>query len=336
MVQDNTHNETEVRRFLLGEMPENERSAFEARFVADESLFEQISATEDELIESYVRGTLSTAEQTIFEREFLSTEPRRRRVAFTRAMLNKINKESKLAAVKKTEPANAAQPSVFDSIKNLFKTPTLAFGAVAVALIAVFGVWILLKNSNQTEIAKQTTPTPTAETGNQNLNQSQSANQNDAPSQNINAAQNASENTNGVPNASQVIENQNQNANRNSNSNSKKQNSVAPAPVLALFAGTVRSEGKTNSLDLPRNASGATLQLNLESVDYRNYSVEIVDPDGARIFVNNNLKPRGKKINFFVPAARIATGDYIVKLSARNSGNETESVADYTFRVKRQ
>ena len=95
-----THNETEIRRFLLGEMSETERSAFEERFVADEDLFEQISVAEDELIESYVRGTLSPAEKTTFEREFLSTEPRRRRVAFTRAMLDKIKKENEIAAEK--------------------------------------------------------------------------------------------------------------------------------------------------------------------------------------------------------------------------------------------
>ncbi len=162
MVQENTHNETEIRRFLLGEMPETERSAFEQNFVADENLFEQISVAEDELIESYIRATLSPAEKTMFEREFLSTESRRRRVAFTRTMLDKLKNENEIAVAKKTETVDG-NPSVWNSIIEFFKTPKLAFGAAFALLILIFGGWFLLKNPNQPEIAKQITPTPTAE-----------------------------------------------------------------------------------------------------------------------------------------------------------------------------
>ena len=48
--------ETEVRRFLLGEMSEGERGVFEELFVADEGLFERVRVVEDELVESYLRG----------------------------------------------------------------------------------------------------------------------------------------------------------------------------------------------------------------------------------------------------------------------------------------
>ncbi len=86
-------------------------------------------------------------------------------------------------------------------------------------------------------------------------------------------------------------------------------------------------------LNLPKNASGANLQLNLESTDYKIYSVEIVNPDGNPIFKNTKLKVRNSKINFFVPAGKLSVGDYIVKLSALNPQGENESVADYAFRV---
>ena len=78
MVVENKNNEREIRRFLIGGMSEDERSAFERSFVADEDLFIQISVIEDELIESYILETLSPDERRAFEREFLSIDSRRR------------------------------------------------------------------------------------------------------------------------------------------------------------------------------------------------------------------------------------------------------------------
>lgn len=106
--------------------------------------------------------------------------------------------------------------------------------------------------------------------------------------------------------------------------------------MLALFAGDVRGEGKMPELKLPKNAPGANLQLNLESQEYKIYQIEIVNPDGNSIFKNNKLKARNSKINFFVSTGKLPTGDYIVKLSALNPKGETESVADYPFRVNRK
>lgn len=330
MVQENTHNNAEIQRFLLGEMSETERSAFEARFVADESLFEQISVAEDELTESYVRGTLSPAEKTTFEREFLSTEPRRRRVAFTRAMLDKINEENEIAVIKKTETASAEHPSVWASLANLFKTPKLAFGAGLAVLILIFGGWFLLRNLNQPEIARQITPTPTPEIIEPVQNQNSAVNQNSSVNPNTNAAENLPTNKTDLPNVNRPAINANQNLSK------PKQNAVESAPMLALFAGTVRGEGKMPELNLPKTIADARFQLHLESQDYKVYSIEIVNADGNQIFKLNKLKARRSKINFFAPAGKLPSGEYIVKLSALNSNNETESVADYSFRVSRK
>jgi hypothetical protein len=89
-------------------------------------------------------------------------------------------------------------------------------------------------------------------------------------------------------------------------------------------------------LKLPKNAPGATLRLNLESADYKIYSIEIVDPDGAPVFKSGGLKPRRKLLDVYVPAAKLAPGDYLVRLSARNAAGETDSVADYSFRVSQK
>ena len=328
MIQDELNNETEVRRFLLGELSESERTAFEEKFIADANLFEQISVVEDELIESYIRGTLPAAEKEKFEQNFLTTERRRSRVEFTRTMLDKLTEQKEIAVAKKTETA-AVNPSVWNSIVNFFKIPQLAFGAALAITLAAFGGWFLLKNSNKQEIARQATPTPTAtvETIQPNSNQPVQPNQNSAANSNLKTPEAIETNVNNSGRKNETP---------NKNSDTQKEKPVAVNPVLALFAGTVRSEGKTKTLNLPANANNVLLQLNLESADYKIYLTEIVNADGETVFKNDWLKAKKLTINFSVPAAKLLRGDYIVKLSALNPQNETESVADYTFRVNRK
>jgi hypothetical protein len=327
VIQDETKLEAEVRRFLLGEMSETERGAFEERFVADEDLFEQVRVGEDELVESYVRGTLSPAQKEKFERSFLTTERRRSRVEFTRTMLDKLAGQTEVA-VKQTYAA--ANPSLRDSIADFFKTPAFAFGAAFALLVLIFGGWFLQRNPQQPEIALHTAPTPAAQTIQPGANENPAANGNVPVKSNENRPEKIPANKNASPNTGGEAPNKNQ------NSYTQKQTPTRSSPTLALFAGTVRAAGKTSELNLPEDAPGANLQLNLESRDYKVYRVEIVNPDGTRVFQNNNLKVKNSKINFFVPAKKLARGDYLVKLSALNPQNESESVADYALRVNRK
>lgn len=106
--------------------------------------------------------------------------------------------------------------------------------------------------------------------------------------------------------------------------------------MLALFAGTIRSEGKTSELNLPKNAQGANLLLNLESQDYQTYRAEIVDADGKVIYRSGKLKARNSKINAFVPSKNLKRGDYMLKLYGFNPTGEEESAADFQFRVNQK
>ena len=331
LTEEILQNETDSRRFLLGAMTENERAAFEAQFIADENLFAQTCAAEDELIESYVRGMLSAADKTNFEKYFLTTDVRRRRVDFTRTMIEKLKNQIEYA-VKKTAAADDNK-SVWNLLIEFFKTPKLAFGAAFVVLVLAFGSWFLiLKTSKDTpELVKQISPTPTVQPS-QTIapNQNSATNENLSVNSNVNIAEKLPDNKNSLPNVNKDSPNKYQNP------NPPKVISTLPAPVIALFAGGVRGEGKMSELNLPKTAAGANLQLNLESQDYKIYQVEITDPDGNSVFRKNKLRAKNTKLNLFVPAPKLRAGDYLVKLSALNSKNENESVADYSFRVRRQ
>jgi hypothetical protein len=306
-------------------MSDDERGAFEAAFVADEGLFEQVRVVEDELVEAYVRGTLAPAEREKFERGFLNSARRRGRVEFTRAMLGRMAGQGD-APAKKTDVA-AANPSVWDAIINFFKTPTFAYGAAFALLALIVGGWYLLRSSDRSEVALQVTPTPTAQP---------IRNENSTPGGNVPSGPNINSPAERPPDANNSSNAGGATPNGNQTPQTPKRPAEASAPVLALFAGAVRGEGKIPELTLPQGAPGVRLRLHLESQDYKVYRAEVVDPDGARVFRSGDLTAKNSVVSLFVPARSLARGDYLVKLSGLNPQKENESVADYSLRVNRR
>lgn len=320
----------EVRRFFLGEMSEEERGAFEETFVADEELFEQMRVAEDELIEAYVRGTLAPSEREKFERGFLTTERRRGRVEFTRSMLGKLaGQKAEAVAAIKTDGAAATNPSAWNSITNFFKAPALAFGTAVALFVLVVSAWLLLRNPNRPEIARQAIPTPTVQKAQPGADDNSPSGENAYPRSNANARREVPDDNSTPPTAKTETPNRNQNP-------VPRKPADGVVPVLALAAGAVRGAGATPVLNLPQGARGARLRLRLESQDYQIYHAEIVSPEGARVFQSGNLRARNSTVSLFVPAGKLSPGDYLVKLSALNRQNEPESVADYALRVTRK
>ncbi|MBS1793429.1 MAG: hypothetical protein JSS81_06220 [Acidobacteria bacterium] len=327
MTQETFKNEKEIRRFLLGEMAEEERSAFEDRFIAEDSgLFEELGVVEDELIEAYVRETLSPAEKTKFERSFLTTETRRRRVAFTREMIDRLIAENR-PAVKKTEPVTA-ENSVWNLLAGLFKRPSLAFGAgfAALLILLVFGLWFLIggNRGGGGEIVKHATPTPVAPTPTPVKNENGAGPANETV---VNAAPNRNEASR--PPANVNAENINKPV-------PKETPPRAVTATLALFAPTIRGEGRTSELKLTNETTGANFELHLESQDYKTYRAELVDADGRTIYRSGKINARNSRLGVFFPAAKLKKGDYFVKVYGFNAAGGEESAADFQFRVTRQ
>ena len=69
-----------IRKYLLGELPEHQEVAVEARFFADDAFFEQLVAAEKELIGRYLRGDLSAEYRKRFQRRYLTVDYRRKLV----------------------------------------------------------------------------------------------------------------------------------------------------------------------------------------------------------------------------------------------------------------
>jgi len=77
---------TTLRRYLLGGLSAGERARLEERYFKNDDLFEEMEIVEDELIDAYLRGHLSTSESRLFEENYLSSERRSHKVGLTREL----------------------------------------------------------------------------------------------------------------------------------------------------------------------------------------------------------------------------------------------------------
>ena len=65
-----------IRQYLLGQALDADRAEVEERLMADDRIYDDLLAIEDELIDEYLGGQLSQVEQQKFEEVFLAAPSR--------------------------------------------------------------------------------------------------------------------------------------------------------------------------------------------------------------------------------------------------------------------
>ncbi|MCA1643327.1 MAG: hypothetical protein LC785_15580 [Acidobacteria bacterium] len=130
-----------IVRYLLAELPADEAERFEARYFADDSLFEQLAAVEDELFDAYARGELTERERLRFEARLLATPRARERLEFARELSRTLAPRPEIMT-----RADERGESPLRSLLTLsfLSRPAmrLAFATLAIALLAG-AVWIV-------------------------------------------------------------------------------------------------------------------------------------------------------------------------------------------------
>jgi hypothetical protein len=84
-------NEQDVlERYLLGDVSDDKRSEIEQGYFADDAYFDQLIDVQNDLFDSYARGTLPAADRKRFEERFLTRGSGIDRVEFARALKEKV------------------------------------------------------------------------------------------------------------------------------------------------------------------------------------------------------------------------------------------------------
>jgi hypothetical protein len=130
-----------MRRYFLGGLPQEERDHLEDRYLTDQEVFEELVATENDLIDAYVRGELSGEERQSFVLAYSSTPDRRERVEFARALNHASALARQSAQIQRVSLWKSAW--AFISIQQAIPRWALVGAAL---VVVVPGSWLLEQN----------------------------------------------------------------------------------------------------------------------------------------------------------------------------------------------
>lgn len=124
-----------IKEYLLGQLTGEHREEFERRYFADDTLYEQLLAGEDELVDEFLTNDLSEQEVAMFHQNFFVGSERQQKLQTGRAM-----RAYAKAHGGKTRPKS--RPSQTRQWSQLFSSVPFRIAAFAViALVAAIGVW---------------------------------------------------------------------------------------------------------------------------------------------------------------------------------------------------
>lgn len=138
---------SKLKNYLLGNIPEAERSDFELLLLTDQEFVATIEIAEEELIDDYLDGLLTSDEMVRFEHFFLNSPDRVKQIEFSRQLKN--YSKNFLADSKTNELPNTASVDERES-SNFFKfllRPSFAVPIIGLFLLIIVGTSYLIWQS---------------------------------------------------------------------------------------------------------------------------------------------------------------------------------------------
>ena len=139
-----------IRRFLLGDIDEEERERIERRFISDQEAYEKIVVVEDELIEDYLEDSLTAPDREKFLAQYGHTPKERRKLRIVKAI-----KEHAVAEAMSSQKARSTKSKWTNFLSALrLRNPGFLIPVAAVLIIAfVVGlVWLMdIRNKREQE-----------------------------------------------------------------------------------------------------------------------------------------------------------------------------------------
>jgi len=290
-----------MKRYLLGTTSAEERSTVEDKYLSNADTFEELTAAENDLIDSYTRGKLSDLDKREFEKRYLTSPKQQARVDFS-LVLGELSAQTH-------QTTSVAKPSFSQGFLAFFQLRSPAFqwgfaAACAVVFVAAIGSLRVMHNRDlQAHLGSQQTE-----------RQTQSPITTKPVTQNPNAGAGGTE-------------------------IAKMDTPVLGDFTLQLNPGVSRTVGSGGkAFVVPSGTSWLNLQLSLDDDDHAPYTALVETPEGTEIHRVDALKSRtvsGRRIVVMrLPVRLIPAGDYVVDLrQARDDRTKQESLESYSFRL---
>lgn len=318
----NSDHQNSIRRYLLGELSEQEVDHVEQLLISDDEVYQQLLFTEDDLIDDYVSDALSDEERTKFRRRFMAVPELRQSVGFTSA----LRKHALMTAPKSVaEEPETRKPALFDWLRQFFKQPAFAISFVAVLVAAIaLNAWLLRQNSElrgRVEQLKAQQTTAASVDLQEQLASARLRNE-QVSAELLRQQQLLAEESRKLQLAQDQVKGPTQRP---------KASSVL---ALTLTSGFVRDSGEWAKFSVPTETREVSFRLDLAGGDYRSFQATLQTIEGQPKWSKKNLSFRtGNFVTFNVPASIFTPGDYRVVLHGGNSSGAATEINSYYFRV---
>jgi hypothetical protein len=333
MVKQPFGSDQTIISYLLNELSAEDQARFEEAYLSDGSLFEQVRALEEELIEDYVKGDLSARERRRFERHYLASDQRRARIEAARELVQSCSSKS-AAQTAADDRIEGRSFSLRWRLRSLVKPrPAPVFG-VAVALLSLLGAGLvieLLRLRGQLAAVSEERAAieRRAEESERRL---------------VHEREQLTEERKQGVELREKLENLNSQLDRLERERARSQGSNNQIVFLALAPG-VRNINKPNRAVISAHTSFVALRVELErqeSTAPRSYRAVVKTVEGDReIWTQGGIKPQRRKSAQYVvvrmPADRFkATGsqDFMLTIGALTTGSKDyDELEIYYFQV---
>ena len=320
---------TSAKRYLLGELSDDEKTRMEKAYFSDDSEFEAIELAEDELVDAYVRDQLAPDDNLRFKTKLLNSTRIKERVHFAEALAEKADS---LIPAPSIEPAVLFQsPSTELKVRwwQQFFGARPAFGIAMAALILVASVvlvsgWLRLRNESQRLAADRAELQRQREGLNKFSAEQKISNEETQAKLQRDKEQLAEDRKHFEESA------------RAQRRELETRSILGTVASILLRAGSSRSPQDPQELTLRPETSTAELKLELLNSDYRSYAVTVKSTDKV-IYSKGALHPRkgkqGLSLIVLIPRSHLPPDDYVVELSGRTVFGQIDKMEGYQFRV---
>jgi hypothetical protein len=287
-------------RYLLDELAEPDRDAFEDEYFGDEDGYGALLAAEDDLIDRYCDGTLDEGRRARFEQRYLTTAEGRERVEFARTLKRR-----------------AAAPRDGRAASDPMRPPRAARSWLPWAAVLVVGLGALALATLQTADARRARRERAAALERMAQQQQRTREQDRRLSE-------MRERLARLQEQARAME--------------ELLGGVAPGlrtMSIALASGLRRDAAALQRLVLAPDIAVVRLNLLVEGAPRPAYRAALQTPEGRELWSRDGLaaSPSGATsgVIFTVPAPLLAPGHYVVMLGP----SRAESDAEYVFEVRR-
>lgn len=345
-----------IRRYLLGQLSDEQRQGVEERFLLDDEHLQRVQASEDDLIEDYLQDTLSPSEREMFERHFMAAPEQRESVRQAMALRNYFVGAAAIT------PANTALPDQVTTSRQVAQEPwwhryvpgllrqtpntmmNLALGSTMAAIILAVVCAVVLwrswdggsnrraeQHGEQVGMQRRESDLQAQLAEQRKLNEALSRAAERERQQRLELEQQLTE----ARARSQPAGDERSTAATKSRASSPR--ARQEVATLALMPGQTMSNEARSSVVLPPGIRALRLELIVEDDRHRSYQAELHTEEDGRIWRGSNLKARrsgtSTVVIVIIPVRQLTRKEYKVTLSRSTAASGGERVGTYSFNV---